>query len=111
MIVMATNGYKLNTIPFTPCDVREEVNLTQAITSQNKYYALFISPIIKVPPTKQDNENSALAYFLVPRSVLNSKIAFFTIVQDEKDLGELNLPANVVGCSDFINDDLKHIFG
>ena len=108
---MTTNGYKPNALPFTVADIREEVSLSQAITSQNKYYAVFASPIIKVPPTKLNNENSALCYFLFPRSMLNSKIAFYVAIQDEKDLDNSTIPANIVGYSDFINDDLKHVFG
>eukprot|EP00830_Metopus_es_P015123 TRINITY_DN4251_c0_g1_i2.p1 TRINITY_DN4251_c0_g1~~TRINITY_DN4251_c0_g1_i2.p1 ORF type:complete len:500 (+),score=89.87 TRINITY_DN4251_c0_g1_i2:417-1916(+) len=110
LILMTTNGYKPNALPFALADIREEVSLTQAITSQNKYYAIFASPIIKIPPSKLNNEHSALTYFLFPRSLLNSKIAFYTAVQDDKDLEYHTLPANIVGYSDFINDDLKHIF-
>lgn len=110
LIMMTTNGYKPNALPFALADIREEVSLTQAITSQNKYYAIFASPIIKIPPSKLNNEHSALTYFLFPRSLLNSKIAFYIAVQDDKDLEYHTLPANIVGYSDFINDDLKHIF-
>ena len=108
---MTTNGYKPNALPFTLADIKDEVSVAQAISSQNKYFAVFVSPILKIPPTKLSNEFSALAYFLLPRSLLNSKIAFYLAVQDDKDLENITIPANMVGYSDFVNEDLKHVFG
>ena len=111
LIIMTTNGYKPNALPFTLADIKDEVSVAQAISSQNKYFAVFVSPILKIPPTKLSNEFSALAYFLLPRSLLNSKIAFYLAVQDDKDLENITIPANMVGYSDFVNEDLKHVFG
>lgn len=111
MIIMVTNGYKLNSLPFSSADIKEEVELTQAIASQNKFYAVFVSQIIKIPPTKPNNLDSAISCFLIPRSSLNSQIAFYIAVQEDKDMDKLPLPATIIGNSDFINDDIKHIFG
>jgi len=47
----------------------------------------------------------------MPRLNINGKVALFVAVQDEKDSESHALPGNIVGITDFINDDLKHIFG
>ncbi len=111
VLILATNGFKPNALPFVLADSKDEVSISQAISSQNKYYAVYMSPVLKIPPTKQPNEFSAIAYFLVPRSALNGKLALYLAVQDEKDLESHSLPGNVVGMTDFIGDDMKHIFG
>eukprot|EP01022_Parablepharisma_sp_SALTPOND_P013408 TRINITY_DN1793_c0_g1_i1.p2 TRINITY_DN1793_c0_g1~~TRINITY_DN1793_c0_g1_i1.p2 ORF type:complete len:578 (+),score=96.29 TRINITY_DN1793_c0_g1_i1:1186-2919(+) len=111
LLMLATNGFKPNALPFVLADAKDEVSISQAISSQNKYYAIFMSPVLKIPPTIQPNEYSAISYFLAPRSVLNGKMALYVAVQDEKDLESHSLPGNVVGFTDFLGDDLKHIFG
>ncbi len=108
MLILTTNGYKPTELPFTAVGADDERGLIEAIAEQNKAYSVFISTVLKVPPTRVAGEKSyALAYFLFPRSLLNAHLAFFLAVQDRETAG---VPGNVVGYSDFVDDELKRVF-
>jgi len=111
IVMLTTNGFKPSSLPFSKADATDNVSISQAIGSQNKYYAVFMSPILKIPPTPQKNEFDAIAYFLLPRSRLNGKLVAYLAVQSEKDLELQGLPGTIVGCTDFLEDDLKRLLG
>jgi len=107
IVMLVTNGFKPTSLPFSKADATDNVSISQAIGSQNKFYAVFMSPILKIPPTLQRNEFDAIAYFILPRSRLNGKLVAYLAVQSEKDLEVKGLPGTIVGCTDFLEDDLK----
>lgn len=111
IVMLTTNGFKPGALPFARADAADSVSVSQAVSSQHKYYSVCMSPILKIPPSPQQNELNAIAYFLLPRSRLNGKLAAYLAVQSERDLEAHALPGTLVGSTDFIEDDLKRLLG
>jgi hypothetical protein len=62
-----------------------------------------------MPPDSIRNLYNSLVYFKVPKSLLDRKTRIYLLASSDQTLARHGMPNTVIGSTDTLDQDLKHI--
>ncbi|CAD8086706.1 unnamed protein product [Paramecium primaurelia] len=107
-LIMTLNQTKIKEVPYSVIDLKGAPTLAQALS--NAQSDVFISSIMKIPPHKADKVYNAVAVFTLPKSQLESGIAFYLATRDDTIKSMHSMPNGIVGYSEIIDDWLRKLY-
>ena len=84
--------------------------LNVLIQHKSETHQIFLSNTLKIPATNLQNQYGAISNFIVPRSMLDKKLAFFMVVRDLRVVSNNSMPNSICGHIDVVEDLLKTSF-
>jgi hypothetical protein len=110
-VVLATNGFQPNAIPYLQLNLGEQPDAVAQIFSfiTQQDFNVFASTWMRVPPDVMDNPFGALHTFYMPKSFLEKKVKMFLLIKDETKATAHAMPDDICGFTDILDDALRKI--
>ena len=86
------------------------MGIARAFESAHKQYAIYMSPILKIPPEKAESEDGSIVHFLIPKSYLENKSTIYIFGKDETQALQHPMPNTLLGFTNILDEDLRYIY-
>lgn len=95
-------------IPYKSVDMKGNGHLKNVLIAHKQSpFHIFMSNTCKIPTVDIGNPYKAILNFIVPRSYLDKRLAFFLTVKDSKTVVPHSMPNTIAGYIEVVGEQLK----
>ena len=85
-------------MPYIEVEMKSDNHLSNVLLQhKTDTHCIFLSNTMKIPTTNLQNQYGALTNFVIPRSMLDKKLAFFMAVRDLRVVSMHSMPNSICG--------------